>query len=383
MQLRAQLERSNRKRKVIFIDEMPWLDTWGSRFIPALEHFWNGWASSQNDIMLIVCGSASSWIVKKLFRNRGGLYNRVTRRILLKPFNLAECLKYAKQAGLPIDEVYLLEIYMTFGGVPFYLSLLNKNQSLTQNIERLCFEPGGELRDEFDNLYASLFKNAERHLLVVEALGKKKRGLTREEIKTLTKLPEGASLTETLKELELSGFIRSYTPFEHKKKGALYQLIDQFSLFHMSFIEGSSDIDFDQWVKKRGTQAFNTWRGYAFEQVCFAHISQIQKAIGVAGVITSVESRRSRESDPGTQVDLLINSNDRTISLCEIKFSDAEFSITKKVARELRDKRSIFIEETATKKTVHIALITPIGLKRNTYYDLVQSIVTADDLLRD
>jgi len=379
--LRCLLEKSNRKRKVVFFDEMPWLDTKKSQFIPALEHFWNGWAATQDDIMLIVCGSAASWIVKKLFRNRGGLHNRITRRILLQPFTLAESRLYAQQEGFPVDEVSLLETYMTFGGIPYYLSLMNKNNSLAQNVNRLCFSPGGELREEFSNLYASLFKNAFRHVLVVEALGRTKSGLTREDIKKITKLPEGGNLTDTLEELELSGFIRKYAPFARKKKGVLYQLVDHFTLFHLTFIKDSTDDDPDYWLKKRETQIFRTWRGYAFEQVCQSHIRQIQKAIGVAGVITHVESWRSEKSDPGAQIDLLINRNDNVISLCEMKFSDSEFVLTKKLAEEIRNKRNVFTMETGTKKAVHIALITPIGLARNAYYDTVQSIVTTEDFL--
>ena len=382
-QLRALLESSKKKRKIVFFDEMPWFDTNGSRFIPALEHFWNGWASAQDDIMLIVCGSAASWIVKKLFRNRGGLHNRITRRIHLHPFTLAECRLFAEREGLPADEISLLEVYMTFGGIPYYLNLLNRNLSIAQNVSRLCFSPGGELRDEFENLYASLFRNATRHILVIEALGKTKAGITREDIKKITKLPEGGGLAETLEELELSGFIRKYTPFSRIKKGTLYQLIDHFTLFHLAFIRGNSSNDPDFWIKKRETQVFRTWRGYAFEQVCLSHVNQIKKALGVAGVITHVESWRSQRSDPGAQIDLLINRNDQVVTLCEMKFSDAEYAITKKVALELRNRRNVFVEETGTKKAVHIALITPIGIRRNDYYDTVQSVVTADDLFKD
>jgi len=381
--LRVLLEKSKRKRKVVFFDEMPWLDTKGSRFISALEHFWNGWASAQDDIMLIVCGSAASWIAKKLFRNRGGLHNRITRRIYLQPFTLAECRLYAQREGLPTDEISMLETYMTFGGIPYYLSLINKNHSLTQNVNRLCFTPGGELRDEYDNLYASLFSNAARHVLVVEALAKKKSGLTREDIKRITKLPEGGGLSEALEDLELSGFIRKYAPFARKKKGMLYQLVDHFTLFYLTFVKGSSFDDPDYWMKRRGTQTFRTWRGYAFEQVCLSHINQIKNAIGVAGVITHVESWRSERSDPGVQIDLMINRNDQVISLCEMKFSDTEFSFTKKQAQELRAKRNAFIDETGTKKAVHIALITPFGIKRDDYFDMVQSLVTAEDLLKE
>ena len=381
--LRVLLEKSKRKRKVVFFDEMPWFDTKRSRFIPALEHFWNGWASAQSEIMLIVCGSAASWIVKKLFRNRGGLHNRITRRILLQPFTLAECRLYAECEGLPIDELSLLETYMTLGGIPYYLSLMSKNLSLTQNINRLCFSPGGELRDEFNNLYASLFSNAASHVLVVEALGKKKAGLTRAELKNVTNIPEGGSFSEVLEDLELSGFIRRYCPFSRKKKGMLYQLVDHFTLFSLTFIKGSSDDDPDYWMKKRETQVFRTWRGYAFEQICLSHIKQIKNAIGVSGVITNVASWRSEQSDPGAQIDLIIDRNDQVISLCEMKYTDVEYSLTKKQAQELRYKRTVFIEETGTKKAVHIALITPIGLRRNDYFDVVQAIVTTVDLLKD
>ena len=379
--LRTVLEKSDKKRKVVFFDEMPWFDTKKSRFIPALEHFWNGWASSQSNIMLIVCGSAASWIIKKLFRNRGGLHNRITRRILLQPFTLAECRLYAESKGFPTDELNLLETYMTFGGIPYYLNLMNKNLSLTQNINRLCFSPGGELRDEFDNLYASLFSNASRHIMVVEALGEKKSGLTREEIKEITKIPEGGVLSEALEELELSGFIRKYNPFARVKKGMLYQLVDHFTLFHIAFIKSNYTDDQDYWMKKRETQSYRIWRGYAFEQVCLTHVRQIIKAIGVAGVITHIESWRSQESSPGAQIDMLINRNDQVISLCEIKYSDTEFSISKKNAHDLRNKRNVFIEETGTKKAVQITLITPVGVKRNEHYDIVHSIVTVEDLL--
>jgi hypothetical protein len=255
--------------------------------------------------------------------------------------------------------------------------------SLAQNISRLCFSQGGELREEFNNLYASLYRNATRHVLVVEAIGKTKSGLTREDIKKITKLPEGGSLAEALEELELSGFIRKYSPFARKKKGMLYQLVDHFTLFHLAFIKGSSYNDPDYWLKMRGTPAFRIWRGYAFEQVCLTHIGQIHKALGITGVITHVESWRSEESDPGAQIDLLINRSDQVISLCEMKFSDSEFIITKKHAHEFLNKRNVFLEETGTKKAVYIALITPVGVKRNNYYDAVQSIITAKDLIRD
>jgi hypothetical protein len=277
----------------------------------------------------------------------------------------------------------LLETYMAFGGIPFYWSLLNRNLSTAQNISRLCFEPGAELKEEFRNLFASLFNRSERHEKVVEILGKRKVGLTRQDIGQATGIPEGGSLSVVLEELELSGFIRKYTPFTKRVRGSLYQLVDHFSLFHLAFIKGASASSSDYWMKKRETQVFRTWRGFAFERVCLSHIPQIERALGISGVITSIESWRSTQSIPGAQIDLLINRNDNAISLCEMKFTDSELALTRKMAEDIRYKRSVFIAETGTRKAVYIALITPRGLKRNDYYDLAQSIVTADDLLRE
>lgn len=379
-QLRELLENANRIRKIVFIDELPWLDTRRSDFLPALESFWNGWASARSDIMLIVCGSAASWISKKLFKSRGGLHNRVTRRILLEPFTLKECREFSEIHNLQLDTLSLIDAYSCLGGIPYYFQLLNKNHSLTQNINRLCFTKSGALRYEFDNLYASLFRNPENHIRIIEALGKKKKGLSRSDLAALTGFPENGSLTDVLGELELSGFIRKYRPYGKKKKGSLYQLIDHFTLFYLSFIRDSPDDDEEFWMKAHETAAFRTWRGYAFEQVCLVHIKQIRQALGVSGVITSTSSWRSMTSDPGAQIDLVIDRNDNTVTLCEMKYSDSIMSIDKSLAANLRNKRNAFIAETSTKKAVQLALVTPVGLSRNQYYDVVQAVVTAKDL---
>jgi AAA+ ATPase superfamily predicted ATPase len=379
--LRVLLENANRKRKVVFIDEMPWLDTKGSHFTAALENFWNGWASGENDILLIVCGSAASWIVQKLLKSRGGLHNRITRRILLEPFTLRECHDYCAQQGLATDSLSLINAYMFIGGIPYYLDLLSNKTSLAQNINRLCFTKAGALRQEFDNLYASLFRNANQHILIVTTLGGKQKGMTRNELVAATGLSDGGGLTNVLDELEISGFIRKYTPFGKKKKGSLYQLVDYFSLFYLAFIRNSPDDDDAYWMKVSETARFKSWRGYAFEQVCLSHSKQIKRALGVSGVITSTSSWRSSETDPGAQIDLVIDRNDGVVTLCEMKYSDAAVSIDKSLADNLKNKRDAFLEEMPTKKAVQLALVTPLGVKRSQYYDTVQAIITGDDLL--
>jgi AAA+ ATPase superfamily predicted ATPase len=378
--LRRLLESSKRKRKIVFLDELPWMDTPKSNFVKALEHFWNSWASARNEIMLIVCGSAASWVINKLIRDRGGLHNRVTRRISLLPFSLAECEEYYRANKFAVSRSQILENYMIFGGVPFYLNLLRKRDSLPANIDRLCFTEGGVLREEFDLLYSSLFKNSERHMLIVRALAQKSKGLTREEIVKTTGVPNGGTLTKDLSELELSGFVRAYKPFGKKVRGSLYQLVDPYTLFYLKFIEKGPADDEAHWAKFRESSAFRSWSGYAFEQVCLAHTKQIKRALGISGIITNTSSWNSETSDPGAQIDLVIDRGDGTISLCEMKYSETEYVIDKHTDANLRHKRQTFIAETKTRKAVHLVLVTSVGLKRNAYSDTVQYAVAAGDL---
>jgi AAA+ ATPase superfamily predicted ATPase len=379
-QLRRHLETINRKRKIVFIDEMPWMDTHKSEFISALEHFWNGWASAQEDIMLIVCGSAASWISKKLFRNKGGLHNRLTRRLLIEPFTLNECMAYFRENKIGFSQNQILEAYMVFGGIPYYLSLMDGKYSVIQNVDRLCFRGAGALRGEFAELYASLYKNAQRHIAVVEALGTLKKGMTRTELAEATGLPNGGSLTETLNELEMSGFIRKYKSFSKKRKGMLYQLIDHFSLFHLAFVKDSPDDETAYWSKLSESSRYKGWRGYAFEQVCLSHIRRIRIALGIDGIINQAASWRSEDSVPGAQIDLLIDRNDGVISMCEMKYADEEYTLKKDEDAALRNRRSTFVAETGTKKAVQIVLVTPVGLSQGAYAQTVQAVVTAEDL---
>ena len=382
-QLKHLLETSKQKgRKVIFLDELPWMDTPRSGFIAALEHFWNSWASARPDVMLIVCGSATSWMINNLIKNRGGLHNRVTRRMYIEPFTLAECEAFYKANHIEMSRYQMLESYMILGGVPYYLSLLDKSKSLAQNIDSLCFSPNGGLYDEFSSLYASLFRNAENYIKVVEALGKKTKGLTREEIMAATKLTPGGNLTKVLEELEQCGFIRSYNAFGKKNKDKLFQLIDFFTLFHLNFMRDNKYNDEHFWTNFTENAKHRAWSGYAFEQVCLSHIRQIKEKLGIAGVLTGVSSWRSRESDPGAQIDLLIDRNDNVINLCEMKFSVAEFVIDKKYDEALRNKKAAFVRETKTRKAIHQTMITTYGVRRNEYSGQIQSEAKMDDLFR-
>lgn len=373
-------------KKVVFLDELPWMDGPKSSFMPAFENFWNAWASARKDILLIVCGSATSWMVKKILKNRGGLHNRLNNQIHLQPFNLHECELYAKSINLPLERQEIMEAYMVFGGIPFYWSLLNKSLSLPQNIDTLFFGRTPKLGNEFKELYSSLFKQSEPYLDTITALAKKKIGMTREEIITNANLATNGQLTKYLEDLENCGFIRRYQAIGSKTKNALYQLIDNFTLFYFKFMEGKKNTDANYWSKIQMASIFNTWCGLAFERICLLHSEQIKKALGISGVITTEYSWRTAATDEhsGAQIDLLIDRSDKAINLCEIKYSDGPYTIDKKYMENIRNKATLFRQLTKTRKGIALTMITSYGLVKNSYsMNNIHSQITADDLFMD
>ncbi|MDR3315508.1 MAG: AAA family ATPase [Coriobacteriales bacterium] len=369
-----------KEKKVIFLDELPWMDTEKSGLLQALDHFWNRWASTRHDVLLIVCGSATSWMLHNLIDNYGGLYNRLTREIALAPFTLAECEAYYQHRNVAYTRHQMVEAYMIFGGIPQYLRLMDARFSLYQNVDALYFTPNAPLRNEYHTLLRSLFKKAQSHQLIVEALASKGTGLTREELLEKTGLSDGGSFKRSLDDLINNGFIRSYRAFGKKERGRLYQMVDPFMLFHLRFNEKRETYNENYWLQFSPTSAHGAWSGYAFEQVCLLHIPQIRRGLGVSGVLTEVSSWRSKESDPGAQVDLVIDRRDNVVNLCEMKYVANEFVIDKAYDAVLRDKRTAFVTETKTRKVVQTTLITTFGTKHNQYSNAIPSQLTLDAL---
>ena len=370
-------------KKVVFLDELPWMDAPKSSFMPAFENFWNGWASSRKDILLLVCGSATSWMINKILKNRGGLHNRLNNQIHLQPFTLHECEQYAGSIDIPMERQEILEAYMVFGGIPFYWSLLDKSLSLPQNIDALFFGRNPKLGNEFKELYFSLFKQPESYINIITALSKKKIGMTRDEIIENTNLITNGHLTKYLEDLVNCGFIRKYYSIGQKSKNAVYQLIDNFTLFYFKFIDGKRNVDANFWSKIQTAPVFHTWRGLSFERICLLHSEQIKKALGISGVITNEYAWRTTatEEHPGAQVDLLVDRSDKVINLCEIKYSDGPYVIDKKYMENLRNKIAMFRQITKTRKGIALTMITSYGLVNNTYsMNGIHSQITADDL---
>ncbi len=368
------------RKKVVFIDELPWMDTRQSDFLAAFEAFWNGWGAQQDNLLMIVCGSATTWITNKILSDRGGLFNRAARRLYLMPFTLYETERYLLSRGIRWSRYDIIECYMVMGGIPYYLKLLDNELSLVQNIDRLLFHPRGPLWDEFDHLYATLFGDAGAYMKIIDALASKKSGLTRTELVRLAGMEDNGLLTKMLKNLKDSNFVRAYNTFGYSGKNVVYQLADYFTLFYINFLRGKQNPDEHFWTHYMDNPAKSVWAGQTFEQVCKDHISQIKRAAGISGILTDISSWRG-ESDSGrAQVDLVIDRRDRTINLCEIKFSVEEYSINSSYEDVLRKKIQVFREVTKTKKAIQLMMITTFGVKRNAHSGLVQSQLKMDDL---
>lgn len=383
-QLKVFLESSDdtSERKVVFIDELPWMAAGRSDFLTGLSYFWNSYASKAN-IVVVICGSATAWMTQKIINDKGGLHNRVTQQIHLQPFTLTETEEFLKHKNVFLDRYQIVLIYMAMGGIPLYLEQIQEGQSAVQNIDRICFHHHGFLRNEFDNLYSALFSNADRYMLIVAALSSSWKGIERSEIVKLTEIKDGGGLSSMLRDLEMSGFISSYVPFGKKKKNTLYRLIDCYSLFYIRFIQNIPKTETASYQTLSQTQTWKTWTGYAYENICLLHIHNIKASLGIAGVQTSQCSFMAKATDEyeGAQIDMLIDRNDNVINLCEIKFYNEEMVLTKVDAENIRKKKSIFKFITKTKKQVFVTLITTFGMhqSKNTL-GLIDNVLTVDAL---
>lgn len=370
------------ERSVVFLDEFPWLNTHKSRFLSAFDHWWNSWGNKQDNLVVVICGSAASWMIQNVVNNRGGLHNRITRKIRLMPFNLGETEAFLKSRDIYMDRYQILQIYMVMGGIPHYLKEVKKGESSTQVIDRNCFTKDGLLASEFKNLYHSLFDDATRHLAVVRALAANLSGLTRAEIIDKAAFTSGGSITGLLEELIESGFVTAWQPYDKKSKDTIFKLADEFTHFYLKFIEKNRSSGEGVWQSFSTGQSWKSWSGIAFERVCLKHILQIKKELGIANVYTEESAWRFHpKKDTGVQIDLLLDRKDFVINLCEMKYSESEFSIDKGYAEDLVNKREVFTSQTKTKKSVYLTFVTTFGIKNNEYAKrLIQNSITMDTL---
>ncbi len=374
--------RKKTEKWIVFLDELPWLATHKSGFLKGLGWFWNSWAVHQ-PVVVVICGSAASWMIKHVVYNKGGLHNRITRRIYLDPFDLAETELFLKAGNIHLDRYQILHLYMAMGGVPHYLQQIEAGKSAAQNIDAICFSKNGLLQDEFPKLYASLFETPDIHVRIIRTLAGKKMGMTRAEIVQISRIPDGGSLSTAIEELLHSGFISFSHPFGKKKKEGLYRLTDEYSLFYLQFMENYRQEGTGIWQQLSKTQAYISWAGYAFENICLKHLPQIKRALGISGILTSTSSffRKGTSDREGIQIDLLIDRNDHAINICEIKFYGAEITIDKAAAMAYRNKMAAFSEATHTHKQLFLTLISTFGVRENQYSTgLLDASLTMEDL---
>lgn len=381
--LERELDRRRSKQKwVVFFDELPWLTTHKSGCLEELEHFWNSWCSRRPNIILVVCGSAASWMLRHVVHGHGGLHNRLTGTIRLLPFSLAEAHELLEDRGVRLTRHQMVELYMVLGGVPHYLDKVPRGRSIAQVIDALCFEPDGALSGEFDHLFASLFSDDEIYQRVVRQLARTRRGVPRDDLLHALGASSGGGINRVLVNLEEAGFIQTVIPFGRARRDRFYRLVDEFSLFHLQWIEGRRPGKRGDWTSIRGTAKWNTWAGLAFEALCQSHVVAIERALGISGVRTEASSWQHRargRDDDGAQIDLLIDRADDVISVCELKHTVNPFAITKRYAEELRRKLAVFQHETRTRKNLQLVLVTTAGVLANAYSrDLVDREVSLD-----
>lgn len=372
------------EKRAVFIDELPWLGTKRSDFLKGLSWFWNSWATKQN-IVVVICGSAASWMIEKVINDRGGLHNRITKLVYLYPFTLAETEEFLVTRRVKLSRYQIVQLYMTMGGIPMYLDQLKSGLSAVQNIQKICFERDGYLRQEFDRLFSSLFDNFQNHVEVVRALANKKIGLTRNQIIEVTKFTNGGMLTTILNELSQSGFIGIYSGYGKKSRESIYRLTDDYSLFYLTFLESLGENTNADFTRLSELPKWKAWSGYAFENVCLYHIDQIRESLSIKGIYSTTSSFFALPKDglSGTQIDLIIDRNDNSINICEIKFSEEDYLVTKKDIDNISMKKQVFRHHSKTKKHLFTTLITTFGVVENANkINYIDQVITMEGLFR-
>ena len=373
------------QKKVIFIDEMPWIDTPQSDFVEEFENFWNGWAARRRDILLIASGSATSWMMDNLIENQGGLHCRITSNIYLRPFTLQETEQYLRERKCAWDRYQIVQAYMILGGVPFYWSLLDTKQSLVQNVDRLFFRRNAILNIEFDELFNALFTSADRYIQVAQLLANHKEGLTRTQIGKSLNI-DGKTLTTIIKNLNRCDFILRYNQLGNTVKDAIYRLSDFYTLFYLQYVHGNNSLDEQWWSKHYISHSVEAWQGRTFEMVCMLHTDAIKRKLGISGIGTDISSWRytapKESEEKGAQIDMLISRDDRVINVCEMKFAVGKFQMTSTYSDYLRDRIELFKAKTKTRYSVVQTMVTTYGVAEGIHSGIVQQEVTMDDLFK-
>ena len=369
------------ERQLVFIDELPWMDTPRSGFLTAVEGFWNNWGCHRKNLMVIVCGSASAWILDNLINNHGGLYGRVTCEIRLHPFTLQECEMFLKERGIDFPRYDIVQSYMAVGGIPYYLDYMKRNLSLAQNLDEMFFSQGAKLTDEFSRLFTSIFDKPALMHRIVRILSLRNRGFTRSEILDKLEMKDGETFSSCIKALISSDFVLKYIPFGSKANEPHYKLIDPFCMFWLHFRDENMPFTENYWTENLDSPKIVSWRGFAFENVCWNHIPQIKRKLGISGVSADYSAwTRKADDEEGLQIDMLISRKDHVVNMCEMKYWGDDFTVNQDYYRILLRRKEILAETFSRKASIHCTLITTFGLRKNPYSDIFTDVMTLNDL---
>ncbi len=383
--LQEYIESKGKEKKVIYIDEFPWFCGQRSEFLPLFEHFWNNFCAKRKDIIVIVCGSAASFMVNNIIYNKDGLHGRISTTIKLLPFDLYETKEYLKYKKINWDYYDMVQCYMILGGIPHYLNQIDKRYTLPQNIDRLCFEARGQLMNEFDQVLLSLFRNSSLHKSIIIELAQKRIGLTRSALNENLGKGNNSAFTKAIRELEESGFIKECPSFDQKATKSLFRLNDEFCFFYLKYIEPNKGQGEGTWLHLFNSRSFDSWSGFAFEMLCMKHTPQIKAALGIPKVRTTTHSWTSKEAQrssqkSGAQIDMLLKRQDRRIDIVEMKFYNKPYTISKSYRDQMINKKDVFEEEVNPDAALALVMITTFGLKRNTHSNILTDHFTMEDL---
>lgn len=382
--LKKLLISNDRRRKVIFIDELPWLaGPKSSELIEELGYFWNSWAAKQRDVFLIVCGSATSWMLDNVIRDYGGLHGRLTEKIYLAPFSLAETGAYYRSKGFHMSDYEIALSYMAIGGIPYYMDRMRADRTLNQNINEFYFR-NVTIDQEFRDIYTGLFQSAERYIDIVSSLAGKFYGMTRNELLENTKLKGGGTFTRMMDNLQECGIVRSFSRYGKQRKETIYQLCDFFTLFYLNFVGHKKQRT--DWTSFQRSHEYESWSGRTFELLCSRHIDRIRDALRIKSVGQDYCWSGQTPDGRNVQVDMVIPSPDeRTDYLCEMKFSESRYFVTADYEKNLLDKLDAF-RNSKNHKPSHsllLVMVTTMGLGNSAHNHIVNAELTLADLFRD
>ena len=332
------------ERTVVFLDEISWMAGKDRDFAGQLKIAWDTQFKRYSSLVLIACGSVSSWIDKSIL-NSAGFMGRISLDLMLSDLPLHHCDKFWGQKSDRISAGEKLRILSVTGGVPRYLEEIDVSISAEQNIKQMCFSREGILFSEFDRIFHDIFsRRADTYRKIVASLAAGDRPLS--DICKAIGMDRSGVLSRYLEDLTMSGFVAkdsTYRPGSNRRaRLAKYRLRDNYLRFYLRYIEPVKhtveqglyeDVDLESLIE------WDVIMGFQFENLVLNNLRSVCKALSInmnTVLSASPYFQRKTRSHEACQIDLLIQTR-HTLYVCEIRFRK---HIRKEVIREVHDKIS-------------------------------------------